>query len=133
MLPIVALAAGATLALTTLLMAFPLAMTLGLISMVPGALGVFEGAMLLILGRPGCPGRRAAAVPHRLYLRPLPVRRPTPAGNPAAARRWPYRRIGAGMRGAYHRTQAPLLSGAILSLLKGIDIEVAALLLILLP
>jgi len=41
------------------------------------------------------------------------------------------RGIGAGVRGAYHTTQALLLGGAILSLLKGIDVEVAALLLML--
>ena len=213
-------AAGATVPLTTLLMAFALAMTLGLVSMVPGALGVFEGAMLLILGRTGVDPAALVAglllfrvayyfVPFLFAAQLLPGTRLLPDGGriaelvegfktnpvlrvgrvplqllghlstqvlayatfaagvvlllsaafPGVAERWEVldrympllaregfhlssvivgtlllglsRGIGAGMRGAYHTTQVLLLSGAILSLLKGIDIEVAALLLML--
>ncbi|EXJ15380.1 hypothetical protein D779_1476 [Imhoffiella purpurea] len=213
-------AAGVVLPLGTLLMAFTLAMTLGLVSMVPGALGVFEGAMLFILARTGADPAALVAgllmfrvayyfVPFLFAAQLLPGTPLLPDGGriedlverfrtnpvlrlgriplqllghlstqilayatfaagvvlllsaafPGVAERLEVidrfvpllalegfhlssvivgtlllglsRGIGAGMRGAYHGPQILLLSGAILSLLKGIDIEVAALLLML--
>ncbi|MFD2110770.1 bifunctional lysylphosphatidylglycerol flippase/synthetase MprF [Thiorhodococcus fuscus] len=213
-------AAGVSLPLDTVLMAFALAMTLGLASLVPGALGVFEGAMLLILSRVGADSASVAAglvlfrvayyfVPFLFAAQLLPGTRLLSDGRrieelsgrfkshpvlrigriplrllghlstqilayatfaagvvlllsaafpgvterlavldrfmPLLAREGFHfssvvvgtlllglsRGIGAGMRGAYHATQTLLLSGSIISLLKGIDIEVAALLLVL--